>query len=287
MESIEISPIKITCMHSKLNTSTGWVEDRSRLFMGRKTWGCWWTKRITQFSDVLLQPIKPTVSWAASKEGRPAGQWSWFFPSSLLQEDPTWSVAPRSRSHSTKGMWELPRLYCPEILIISLIHEQNNCFIMVNLQKKITILVTSSTWGSFPVEMKSISLGLDAFPFRLENTGDKSTFNFNQFNSYHLMWCCLNWRHFSLHFTVTAIPNCFHWMFESGWDIYIFSAWLERPLLLKSYFPTMKSLFLFIVNFWNVELNLLPELVAGVCQHLCRIIQEVTSWMYPKWSEGK
>lgn len=181
-------------------------------------------------------------------------------------------------------MWELPEFYCPQILITSLIWEQNNCFVMVNLQKEISILVISSTWESFPVEMKSTSLRLDDFPFRHENTGDNSTFNFNQFNSYHLMWCCFNWRHFSLHFTVTAIPNCFHWMFESRWDIYIFSAWLERPLLLKSYPPAMTSLFLFVVRFRKVKLNLLPELVTKVCQHLCRIIQEVTPWMYPKWS---
>ncbi|GAB0176071.1 cAMP-dependent protein kinase inhibitor alpha [Grus japonensis] len=34
----------------------------------RRTWGCWWTRSSTRSSNVCLQPRKPAVSWAASKE---------------------------------------------------------------------------------------------------------------------------------------------------------------------------------------------------------------------------
>ena len=54
-----------------------------------------------QTSYVHLQPRRPTVSWAASRETWPAGQGKWFCPSTLLWRNPTWSSASSSGALST------------------------------------------------------------------------------------------------------------------------------------------------------------------------------------------
>ena len=56
------------------NTSTGWVESGSRAALRRRTWGYWRMRSSTWAGNVRLQPRKPTVSWAASREAWPAGQ---------------------------------------------------------------------------------------------------------------------------------------------------------------------------------------------------------------------
>ena len=54
----------------------------------------WWEAQ--HECNACLQPRRPTVSWAASKEAWPAGQRRWFCLSSLLWWDLTWSPASSS-----------------------------------------------------------------------------------------------------------------------------------------------------------------------------------------------
>ena len=63
------------------STNTGWAEKGLRAALRRKTWGCWWILKLNMASNVHLQPRKPTISWAASKEAWPAGWGRWFSPS--------------------------------------------------------------------------------------------------------------------------------------------------------------------------------------------------------------
>jgi len=71
----------------------------------------------TWASNVCLQPRKPTVSWAASKEAWPAGRGRGFCSFTPLSWDPTWSPASSgapnirrtwmcwSRSRATPRRW--------------------------------------------------------------------------------------------------------------------------------------------------------------------------------------
>ena len=43
-----------------------------RTALRRRTWGYWWMKNWTQPDNVHSQPRKPSISWAASQEARPA-----------------------------------------------------------------------------------------------------------------------------------------------------------------------------------------------------------------------
>lgn len=53
--------------------STDWVKNSMRTTLQRRTWGLWWTKSLKWSTSVRLQPRRPTESWTASKEMRPAG----------------------------------------------------------------------------------------------------------------------------------------------------------------------------------------------------------------------
>ena len=84
------------CDPRQPSINTGWAENKLKAALRRRAWGCWWVKSWTWASNVCLQPRKPTVSWAASKEAWPAGRGRWFWPSALLPWDPTWSVGSSS-----------------------------------------------------------------------------------------------------------------------------------------------------------------------------------------------
>ena len=86
-------------------TNAGWVENGLRAALRRKAWGCWLTRNPTWCSNVLSQPRWPAMSWAVSKEAWPAGQGRWFCPFTLLQCDPTWSVASSSGALSLWKTW--------------------------------------------------------------------------------------------------------------------------------------------------------------------------------------
>jgi len=55
--------------------------------------------------NVRSQPRKPAVSWDASREVWPVGQGRWFYHSTLLWWDPTWSPASSSGAVSTAKTW--------------------------------------------------------------------------------------------------------------------------------------------------------------------------------------
>lgn len=59
---------------------TGWAGNGYRAPLQRRTWRCWLMKKQINMS---LQPINPILSWAASKDGRPARQGRQQLPSSL------------------------------------------------------------------------------------------------------------------------------------------------------------------------------------------------------------
>jgi len=61
-----------------IDMSTVRWKNSLRSVLSRKTWGSWWMKRLIWASGMCLQPWMPTISWAASKEGWPAGQKSWL-----------------------------------------------------------------------------------------------------------------------------------------------------------------------------------------------------------------
>ena len=63
--------------------STDWVMKGLRAALLRRTWGYRWMKNWTQANNVRLQPWKPTLSWAASKEVWPVGRVRWFCPLTL------------------------------------------------------------------------------------------------------------------------------------------------------------------------------------------------------------
>ena len=47
---------------------TDWEKNSLWAALCRRTWGFWWTKRLTQTNSVCLQPRRATVTFAASKE---------------------------------------------------------------------------------------------------------------------------------------------------------------------------------------------------------------------------
>jgi len=53
----------------------------------------------------ILQPSRPTISWAVSGEVWSAGQGKWFCPSVLLSWDPTRSTVSRSGAPKKRRAW--------------------------------------------------------------------------------------------------------------------------------------------------------------------------------------
>lgn len=51
-----------------LSINLGWGMNKLRLSLPGRTWGCWWVRGWTWAVHVHLQPRKPTVSWAASRD---------------------------------------------------------------------------------------------------------------------------------------------------------------------------------------------------------------------------
>ena len=84
--------------------NTVWTESGSRAAL-RRTWGYWWTQSSTWASNVPLQPRRPAVSWAASREVWPAGQKKWLCPFTPLSWDPTWSTASISGAPRIRRTW--------------------------------------------------------------------------------------------------------------------------------------------------------------------------------------
>ena len=70
--------------------------------------GYWWMASWTWASNEPLQPRKPTISLAASKEAGPAGQGQWSCPSALCWWDLTWSTVSRWGVISTGETWTWP-----------------------------------------------------------------------------------------------------------------------------------------------------------------------------------
>lgn len=83
------------------STNKGWVEDRLRASLVRRTCGCWLTRSSTWLSNVHLQRWK---SGAAAKELWTGGQGGWSSPSILFLWGPTWSTASSSENPSIR-MW--------------------------------------------------------------------------------------------------------------------------------------------------------------------------------------
>jgi len=81
------------------STNTGRVQHGLRTALRRRTWGCRLMTSSAWPSSGDLQPRKPTLSWAASKEARPADQGRWFFPSILLRHHPEYCLQLCSRQH--------------------------------------------------------------------------------------------------------------------------------------------------------------------------------------------
>lgn len=69
--------------------------------LSRGTWQGWWKRGWAQGGNVHLQPSKPILSWAASKEVWPAGWNKWFCPATPLSWDLTWRAASSTRRTST------------------------------------------------------------------------------------------------------------------------------------------------------------------------------------------
>ena len=64
--------------------NTGWAMKVLRAALPRRTWGYWWMKSWTWADNVHLQPRKPAIFWAVSREAWPAGQGRSFCSSTLL-----------------------------------------------------------------------------------------------------------------------------------------------------------------------------------------------------------
>ena len=103
-------PVRLTSVPCKiinkilLETVLRHIENK-RAALSRRTWEYWLTRSSTCLSRVHLQPRRPTVSCAASKEGWPAGRGRWFCPSALLRWNPTWSIVCTSGALSTGKTW--------------------------------------------------------------------------------------------------------------------------------------------------------------------------------------
>lgn len=68
---------KYTVMHLGLGNSkheNGLGSSEQWASVRRRTWSCWWMKKWTWANNVCLWPRKQSISWAASKEGWPAGR---------------------------------------------------------------------------------------------------------------------------------------------------------------------------------------------------------------------
>jgi len=84
--------------------NTDWQNNSFRAALHRRTWGSWWMKIWIQSSSVHLQPGRPTVSWAASKDNCPAGKGKWLSPTTLPLWGPIWSKASKPGAPSTGRM---------------------------------------------------------------------------------------------------------------------------------------------------------------------------------------
>ena len=82
--------------------NTVWGIKEWKAALPRRTWGHRWMKSWIWATDVYLQPRRPTISWAASREARPAGWGREFCPSALLWWDLTWSPVSSSEALSTR-----------------------------------------------------------------------------------------------------------------------------------------------------------------------------------------
>ena len=82
----------------------GWDRVAFPLHTKTSKW-CWWMRSSTWASNVHLQPRKPAISWAASREAWPAGQRKCFCPSALLWWDLPRSPVSSSGAPSTGQTW--------------------------------------------------------------------------------------------------------------------------------------------------------------------------------------
>jgi len=71
--STNLSARSCTWIDATITTNTSWGMKELSAVLPKKTWRYWWMGSWTWASNVPLQPRKPTVSWAASKEVWPAG----------------------------------------------------------------------------------------------------------------------------------------------------------------------------------------------------------------------
>jgi len=63
-----------------------------------------WTNNWAWASSEHPQPRRPAVSWAASKEGWPAGRWTGLSPSSLPLWGPIWNTVTKPGAPNTGKM---------------------------------------------------------------------------------------------------------------------------------------------------------------------------------------
>ena len=92
----------MTCIPIPVSIQAGgWREWEQPL--QRRTSGYWWMKSLTWAGNVCWQPRRPTASWAASRAAWPAGWGRWFWSSTLLWWDPTWSPVCSSGALSIRG----------------------------------------------------------------------------------------------------------------------------------------------------------------------------------------
>lgn len=74
------------------STNIGCAENELREVLQWRTWGCWLTRNSTWPDNLHLQPRKLITCWAAWKELWPASQDRWFWASSPLWWDLTWTI---------------------------------------------------------------------------------------------------------------------------------------------------------------------------------------------------
>ena len=94
-----------TWVRATSGINTVWGMKRLRAALPRRTWVYRWMKSWTQAGSVCSQPRRPTVSWAASKEARPAGWGRGLCASTPLRWDPPGSPAYSSGAFSTGKTW--------------------------------------------------------------------------------------------------------------------------------------------------------------------------------------
>ena len=81
---------------------TVWEENSLGAALLKSNWVFWWTKSWMWAISVLLQPGRPTISWAASKEGWPGGRGRWLSLFTLLK--PHLEYASKPGDPSMGGM---------------------------------------------------------------------------------------------------------------------------------------------------------------------------------------